>query len=202
MASSTGLNHRIPLLSGTVTDLVRSQSELVAENALLRKPLMILRRHVKRPACTTTDRALLVLLARMGRTWKQALVIVQPETLLRWHRLGCAPVLEVHIQSGCPQTKDSCRIRSLDQGHDGAKSVSCERNGSVANGSNWVCASVNARSRRTCDTCARLDHMGGPGQPSCALMLSRSGPVTFSRSPTCFSVRSLLSSSSNYARAK
>jgi hypothetical protein len=31
---------------------------------------------------------LLVLLARMARTWKQALVIVQPGTLLRWHRQG------------------------------------------------------------------------------------------------------------------
>jgi putative transposase len=31
---------------------------------------------------------LLVLLARAVRTWKQALLIVQPETLLRWHRQG------------------------------------------------------------------------------------------------------------------
>ncbi len=73
---------------GTLTDLVRSKSELVAENALLRQQLIILRRQVNRPACTRTDRMLLVLLARMVRTWKQALVIVQPETLLRWHRQG------------------------------------------------------------------------------------------------------------------
>jgi putative transposase len=73
---------------GTLTDLVRSKSELVAENALLRQQLIILRRQVKRPACTKTDRMLLVLLSRMVRTWKQALVIVQPETLLRWHRQG------------------------------------------------------------------------------------------------------------------
>ena len=65
-----------------------SNSELVAENALLRKPLIILHRQVKRPACTKTDRMLLVLLAKMARNWKQALFIVQPETLLRWHRQG------------------------------------------------------------------------------------------------------------------
>jgi putative transposase len=47
---------------------------------------MILHRQVKRPACTKTDRLLLVLLARTVRSWKQALVIVQPETVLRWHR--------------------------------------------------------------------------------------------------------------------
>jgi putative transposase len=76
------------LLLGTLTDLARNKSELVAENALLRQQLIILRRQVKRPACTKTDRMLLVLLARMVRTWKQALVIVQPETLLRWHRQG------------------------------------------------------------------------------------------------------------------
>jgi putative transposase len=76
------------LLLGMLTDLARSKSELVAENALLRQQLIILRRQVKRPACTKTDRMLLVLLARIVRSWKQALVIVQPETLLRWHRQG------------------------------------------------------------------------------------------------------------------
>jgi len=76
------------LLLAALTDLARSKSKLVAENALLRQQLIILRRQVKRPACTRTDRMLLVLLARFVRTWKQALFIVQPETLLRWHRQG------------------------------------------------------------------------------------------------------------------
>ena len=69
-----------------LADLSRSKTELVAENALLREQLIILQRQVKRPACTNTDRILLVLLARLVRTWQQALVIVQPDTLLRWHR--------------------------------------------------------------------------------------------------------------------
>ena len=56
----------------TLADLGRSKSELVAENALLRQQLIILRRQVKRPACTKTDRVLLVLLARVVRIWKQA----------------------------------------------------------------------------------------------------------------------------------
>src|SRR5205807_10560083 len=79
---------RTSLPLSTLTDLGRSKSELIAENALLRQQLIILRRQVKRPVCTKTDRMLLVLLARMVRTWKQALVIVQPETLLRWLRQG------------------------------------------------------------------------------------------------------------------
>jgi putative transposase len=78
------LSSSLPL--GTLTDLGRSKSELIAENALLRQQLIMLKRQVKRPACTKADRILLVLLARVVRAWKQALLIVQPETLLRWHR--------------------------------------------------------------------------------------------------------------------
>jgi putative transposase len=70
----------------TLTDLGRSKSELIAENALLRQQLIILKRQVKRPTFTRTDRILLVLLARLVRTWQQALLLVQPDTLLRWHR--------------------------------------------------------------------------------------------------------------------
>ena len=64
---------------GTATDLARSTSELVAENALLRQQLIILRRQVKRPACTKTDRLILVLLVRASRAWKQALFINQED---------------------------------------------------------------------------------------------------------------------------
>jgi hypothetical protein len=74
------------LVLGTLADLTRDKAELVAENALLRHQLIILQRQVKRPVSRKTDRLLLVLLARMVRTWKQALFLVQPETLLRWHR--------------------------------------------------------------------------------------------------------------------
>jgi putative transposase len=75
-------------LLATVMDLTRGKSELVAENALLRQQLIILRRQIKRPQITHTNRILLVLLARAVRTWRQALLIVQPETLLTWHRQG------------------------------------------------------------------------------------------------------------------
>ena len=74
------------LLLGTLSDMTRGKAELLAENALLRHQLIILRRQVKRPVYRKTDRLLLILLARMVRTWKQALFLVQPETLLRWHR--------------------------------------------------------------------------------------------------------------------
>ena len=67
---------------GMLADLTRGKAELLAENVLVRVPLIILRRQVKRPAYGKRDRLLLVILARMARTWKQALFLVQPETRL------------------------------------------------------------------------------------------------------------------------
>ena len=75
-----------PLLIGTVADLARTKPELIAENAFLRQQLIVLRRQVGHPRCTPADRALLVLLASRLRTWRHALLLVQPDTLLRWHR--------------------------------------------------------------------------------------------------------------------
>ncbi len=74
--------------AGALADLVRSRPALVAENAFLHQQLLILRRGVKRPRRTPTDRALLVLIARLVRAWCLALLIAQLETLLRWHRQG------------------------------------------------------------------------------------------------------------------
>jgi hypothetical protein len=74
------------LVLGTLADLLREKSELIAENALVRVPLIILHRQIKRPVYRKTDRFLLVLLATMVRTWKQTLFLVQPETLLRGPR--------------------------------------------------------------------------------------------------------------------
>ena len=71
------------LIAGALIDLVRSKPELVAENAFLRQQVVVLMRGVKRPRCTPTD---LVLLTGRVRAWRQALLIGQPDTLLRWHR--------------------------------------------------------------------------------------------------------------------
>jgi putative transposase len=73
---------------GTGADLLRGRAQLLAENAFLRQQLLVLRRSVAHPAVTRADRALLVLLAGRVRAWQQALLLVQPATLLRWHRAG------------------------------------------------------------------------------------------------------------------
>ncbi len=52
------------LVSGILSDTTRSRVDLIAENALLRQQLIVLRRQVKRPQLTQIDRIRLVLLAR------------------------------------------------------------------------------------------------------------------------------------------
>jgi len=71
---------------GAMANVAMTKAALVAENALLRQQLIVHQRHVKRPALMPHDRV--VLLARLARDWQAALLIVQPATLLRWHRQG------------------------------------------------------------------------------------------------------------------
>ena len=189
------------LLLGTVADLARSKSELVAENALLRQQLLILRRQVKRPACTKTDRMLLLLLARVVRTWKQALFIVQPETLLRWHRQGFKLFWKYKSRAAStkprisPETVALIKEMARDNRLWGAERIR-------VNCSSWVFMFANARSRSICDVRALQDPEGRPGKPSYTHMPSRSGPATFSPSWISSSARCSPSSSSNCTRAK
>jgi putative transposase len=57
---------RHSLFAGALTDLARTRSELIAENALLRQHLIVLRRQVNRPVCTKKEQVLLGL-PRFGR---------------------------------------------------------------------------------------------------------------------------------------
>ena len=72
--------------TGFLFDVTLARSELMLENAMLRKQLIILKRQVERPKLSNSDRRWLVILASKLQNWRQALLIVQPETLLRWHR--------------------------------------------------------------------------------------------------------------------
>jgi putative transposase len=71
---------------GLLADLARSRMELLAENAFLRQQLLVAARHVRRPSFRVWDRLILVTLAAVVANWRSALVLVKPETLLRWHR--------------------------------------------------------------------------------------------------------------------
>ncbi len=67
---------------------LRSRASLAAENLALRHQLGVLARTAKRPRLRPRDRVLWVWLSRLCRDWRSWLVIVQPETVVRWHRQG------------------------------------------------------------------------------------------------------------------
>ncbi len=93
------------LLAGAAKDTVRSKTQLVAENALLRQQLIILQRQVKHPRLSNRDRLRLLLLARATPFWRQALLIIQPDTLLRWHRRLFRLVWRRKSKPKTPQTR-------------------------------------------------------------------------------------------------
>src|SRR6058998_2949008 len=68
--------------------LFRDRSQLALENLALRQQLTILRHKTPRPRLRRAGRALWVSLARVWDQWRSALILVRPETVLRWHRLG------------------------------------------------------------------------------------------------------------------
>ena len=74
------------LAFAAVRDLTRPRSALLAENALLRQQLIVLRRATSRPQLFRDDRVLLLILARLNPHWRDALHLVRPDTVLRWHR--------------------------------------------------------------------------------------------------------------------
>jgi len=60
--------------------------QLALENLALRQQLAVYKRTLPRPKLRTMDRLVWVGLARVWTGWRQALVIVSPDTVLRWQR--------------------------------------------------------------------------------------------------------------------
>ncbi len=58
------------------------------ENLALRQQLAVLKHQAKRPRLRNRDRFFWVLLSRIWSGWKSALVLVKPDTVVRWHRRG------------------------------------------------------------------------------------------------------------------
>ena len=76
----------------------KSKSRLEAENAALRHQLMVLRRKMRgRVRLTNNDRWFFIQLYRWFPSILQVVTIVQPETLVRWHRAGFSLLLALEI---------------------------------------------------------------------------------------------------------
>ena len=68
--------------------LIRSQAQLAAENLVLRQQLAVLEQRSKRPRLRNRDRIFWSWITRLWSNWRSVLVIVQPDTVLGWHRQG------------------------------------------------------------------------------------------------------------------
>src|SRR5438034_7318788 len=69
-----------------LTFLFGGHRQLAVENLALRQQLAVYKRTTARPKLRTTDRLFWIWLARVWAGWRQALVIVSPDTVLRWQR--------------------------------------------------------------------------------------------------------------------
>jgi putative transposase len=67
---------------------LRSRRYLALENLALRQQLALLRHRSKRPQFRPVDRFFWVWLSRRWPAWRDALCLVRPETIIRWHRQG------------------------------------------------------------------------------------------------------------------
>ena len=66
----------------------RDRAQLVLENIALRQQLAVYKRSGGRPNITDRDRIVWLTIMRMLRSWRDALVIVQQATVIKWHRNG------------------------------------------------------------------------------------------------------------------
>jgi len=68
--------------------LLANRASLAMENLALRQQLAVLKRSTRRPRLRQRDRIFWVWLRTLWKGWRSCLVVVQPETVVKWHRQG------------------------------------------------------------------------------------------------------------------
>src|SRR3954469_18408479 len=87
----------------TLASLCQTSAQLRLENLALRQQVAVLRRSApKRLKLTSADRIFWVWLRRLWADWKSALLIVQAETVVAWHRKGFRLFWRWKIHRGQP----------------------------------------------------------------------------------------------------
>ena len=79
---------KLALLVNLLQLATKDRTQLVLENIALRHQLAVYKRSVARPNIKDGDRIFWLTVMRMLKEWRQALVFVQPDTVVRWHRKG------------------------------------------------------------------------------------------------------------------
>jgi len=76
------------LLFGLCPCVLRTRTSLVLEILALRQQLAVLNAKRPRPKLTFPDKLFWIVLRRLWTGWKRALMLVQPQTVVGWHRAG------------------------------------------------------------------------------------------------------------------
>ena len=71
-----------------VASVFKSRRALALENLALRQQITMLRRSVKRPRASASDRFFWVVFARYVEGWRTKLYALNPDTVVRWHKTG------------------------------------------------------------------------------------------------------------------
>lgn len=73
---------------GVLLRLFRSRQTVMIENLALRQQLAVFNRRRCRPRLAIMDKLFWVILRRFWSSWKEALIVVKPDTVVHWHRAG------------------------------------------------------------------------------------------------------------------
>ena len=76
------------LCFGLLVRLFHCRASLLIENLALRQQLAVFKRKHCRPRLAAMDRLFWVALRRFWSSWNKALIVVTPDTVVRWHRAG------------------------------------------------------------------------------------------------------------------
>jgi putative transposase len=75
-------------LTASFAQIIRSRRDLLLENLALRQQFAVLTRKQLRSRVGSIDKLFWIVLRRLWPQWRSALLIVQPSTVVRWHRKG------------------------------------------------------------------------------------------------------------------
>src|SRR6267378_6261486 len=78
----------VGLCFGMLVRFFRERRSLLLENLALRQQLVALKRRHPRPSLGLFDKLFLVIARWVWSAWKHSLILVTPETVVRWHRTG------------------------------------------------------------------------------------------------------------------
>ena len=98
--------------------------DLALENLALRQQLAIFKRRHPRPSLRPTDRLFWVWLSKIWTGWREALIIVKPETVIAWHRQAFRFYWRwLSRRKSIGRPRGSAEVRNVDQTDDGGQSA-------------------------------------------------------------------------------